>query len=618
MHKNRVAAPRLSTIRILVPWLIGALTLAGCAINPQQEEAKLLAPIAGAELSRAGALESKGEASAAAEVYLELAKGARPPAREQLQIKAARAYLSAGKTAEARRVINDISRASLTPAQGQILLLIEADLALLAGRPNEAISGLERMRPSTLPKELKAERLGTLAAAHRMSNDPIAAAEALNELDSLLSDPDARLQNQVSLISTLAVLPPGQLRDLARGGRGSMKGWADVALLAQSYGADPRKLESSYRSWRGSGLGHPALPELARAYTASLSGGYSAGDAVTVMLPRGGRFADAANAVRDGIQAASRADTSGGRPTIDQADSTNAGSVAALHRRAVASGADYVIGPLQKPAVDTLAAEPSLAVPTLALNEGTRAGKPPANLFQYSLSPDNEATEVASKAAALGYKRALVLYPEGDWGSRLTSAFSGQWRKLGGTVVGQSAYNPGYSSYEKSVSDLLARGQADFVFLVATDDLASKIYPQVKLASSGSLPVISTSHVYSGSFDPARDQALVGLYFVDIPWMLGVGGDGPLSRRGLSGTSAYLSGPLARLYAMGIDAYRLAPRVSELASRPGAFYPGQTGGLWIDPVGRVQRQLTLGRFTNTGPRPADDLGSDGKGKDSDR
>jgi outer membrane PBP1 activator LpoA protein len=338
---------------------------------------------------------------------------------------------------------------------------------------------------------------------------------------------------------------------------------------------------------------------LAEAYVNILSGGYASGESVTVMLPRGGRFAGAARSVKEGIEAASRADTSGSRPALDFIDSTQTSRARALHAKAVESGADYVIGPLAKESVDSLAAGPALAVPTLALNQTTRDNQPAANLFQFSLSPENEAAEVANKAAAMGLKRAAVLYPEGPWGARLASAFRNQWRRLGGTLEAESVYSPTARNFQKTATTLLGDSQADALFLVATNELAHKLYPQIRLSRS-SMVVMSTSHVYSGVFDPARDRVLAGLYFVDIPWMLNSGGEGTLSRRRLSGSSFEVANPLARLYAMGIDAYRITPRLPALAKNPGAFYPGQTGGLSIDSLGRVQRQLALGRFGESG------------------
>jgi hypothetical protein len=322
------------------------------------------------------------------------------------------------------------------------------------------------------------------------------------------------------------------------------------------------------------------------------------------MLPRRGRFAPAGRAVKEGIEAARQADTSGHQPVLSLVDSTSAGRTRAIHADAVKSGADYVLGPLEKEAVDALAAGPALTVPTLALNQTTRDSRAAGNLFQFALSPENEAAEVAIKAAEMGHRRALVLYPEGAWGERLASSFRSQWRRLGGTALaGQAVYNPTARSYERTVANLVGGADADVLFLVATNDLARRLYPQIRLASSP-LTVIGTSHVYSGAFDPARDPVLAGLYFVDIPWMLDSGGDGPLSRRRLTSSSFEVANPLARLYAMGIDAYRLAPRLPALAKSPGAFYPGQTGGLSIDSLGRVQRQLALGRFSETDVREA--------------
>jgi uncharacterized protein len=263
-----------------------------------------------------------------------------------------------------------------------------------------------------------------------------------------------------------------------------------------------------------------------------------------------------------------------------------------------------VIGPLEKPAVEALIEARTSKVPTLALNESTEAEHRALNLFQFALSPENEAAEAANKGLALGAKRALILHPNDAWGQRLASAFGTQWRGQGGAVVGQASFDPAWSDHEKTLSRLMEGQDADLLFLVATAEMARKIHPQIQVAANKPLIVISTSHVYSGRFDATADKALVGLYFVDIPWMLDLGGEGPLAHRLVMGRTSSAAGPLARLYAMGLDAYRLTPRLSELAANPGAYHPGQTGGLAVDPLGRITRQLVLGRFTETGPRLA--------------
>ena len=335
------------------------------------------------------------------------------------------------------------------------------------------------------------------------------------------------------------------------------------------------------------------------------NGGYSIGDKVAVILPAKGPVADAANAVREGLRAANGVDDTPAKPTLNFIASDQPNQITDAYKKSVAGGATQVIGPLLKPAVDTLASGPALKVPTLALNQAAKPGKAADNLYQFSLAPETEAQEVANKAKALGFSSALMLAPKGEAGQRRADAFRRQWQRLGGTLVGEAGFDPAAKDPVKGLSGLLGKGKADFLFLAADADQALKVYAAVREAAIA-LPVVATSAVYSGSADAARDKTLAGLYFVDAPWVLGVNAaDDPLARTKLKKGAAALSTPLGlRLYAMGIDAYRLAPRLAALAKDPTATFPGETGTLSIDAQGRVQRQLTLAQFTARGPQPA--------------
>lgn len=331
-------------------------------------------------------------------------------------------------------------------------------------------------------------------------------------------------------------------------------------------------------------------------------GGFAPGDRVVLLLPTAGPFLGVSDAVRDGVRAAADVDDAQSRPKLVPLDSGTSERVIAVHGQALEGGATHVIGPIEKPAVDALATSGGLKVPTLALNEGTSAGTPAANLYQFALSPETDAIEVANKAKALGFTRALMLFPNDGAGKRRAGAFRGHWDRLGGTLAGEATFNP--SAPAGSIQALLGRAGADFLFLAANAEQARVIFPQIR-KDAADLPVIATSDVYTGEADGARDRALAGLYFVDMPWMLGVErADDPLRRADLKSTANHLTTPLGRrLYAMGIDAYRLVPRLSALADRPGASFAGQTGRLSVDALGRVQRQLLLARFTESGPEP---------------
>ena len=336
----------------------------------------------------------------------------------------------------------------------------------------------------------------------------------------------------------------------------------------------------------------------------AVRGGYAPNDQVALLLPLEGPLLGVADAVRDGVRAAAGVDDAESKPKLVPVGSGPPDQVTKSFGEAVGEGATYVIGPIDKPSVDALAAMGGLRVVTLALNEGTFAGRPTPNLFQFSLSPEADAVEVANKAKALGFTSALMLYPDDGAGKRRADAFRSHWSRLGGTLVGESAFDPGAAAYPAKTQGLLARGDADFLFLAANGDQAQAIYPQIR-KTAVDLPVIATSDVYSGDLDPVRDRALAGLYFIDMPWMLGVEKrNDPLRRAGTRSSAAYLATPLGkRLYAMGIDAYRLAPRLARLASQPGSTFAGQTGRLSLDAMGRVRRELVLGRFTESGPEP---------------
>lgn len=325
------------------------------------------------------------------------------------------------------------------------------------------------------------------------------------------------------------------------------------------------------------------------------SSGYRGGEVVAVLLPESGRYANAAKVVRNGILAAQRADKQGKRPQLRFYDTSDGKSTPALIKRAAGEGASLAIGPLQKKAVNGLASSSSLPIPTLALNRATTDKAPSKNLYQFALSPEDEAADAATKAWKEGLRSALLLYPDGSWGNRISRGFRQKWRALGGKVVASQVYDPGELDFSQPVGNLLnSKRDADFVFLVATPRSAPAIWPQLKYQAGSALPVYATSHVYSAGSNRKADQELAGLYFVDIPWLVAPEKGDSVSRKKDD------QGKYPRLYAMGIDAYRLAPRLEWMAARQ-ASVQGKTGRLTLDSRRRVRRQLNLARLSAGGP-----------------
>ncbi len=561
--------------------------MASCAIDSARDTERLLDTLPPNALAEARRLEREGQPNAAADAYLALAETTPAPARQQLQIEAAKARLQAGDGHRASRILLELDQAALTASQRQRALLLQADVALSRGRAAEAIGALDRVDRGALPTRLKTHSLGSLATAYRLSNQPLRAAEQLDRLDRLLDTAAARLDNQVSLLFTLTSLHQASLAQAADTTTGRLRGWVELAQLLAGKSTPSPALDARLRDWRRRTPNHPALARLEDTYFARLAGGYAPGAKALVLLPTGGHFGAAGTVLREGIMAAYAADRSETRPALSfRADGV------ALSSRDDLAGANLVIGPVQQASVTALARQGPQPVPTLALNRVS--GATTANLFQFSLAPEDEAANAANYAFTAGLKRAALVYPQSAWGTRMADAFRSQWRALGGTLSAQ----PSYGSVSEA-ANAVAHSDAQVVLLVATTQNVAALWEALRFTGVA-IPVIATSHVYDGTFNPTQHLGLAGLYFVDIPWLLDQQRADRLSRQALRGTLSNVSGPLARLYAMGIDAYRLAPRIAEMGQQPGSFFAGETGGLSVDSRGQVRRQLTLARFTPSG------------------
>ena len=105
----------------------------------------------------------------------------------------------------------------------------------------------------------------------------------------------------------------------------------------------------------------------------------------------------------------------------------------------------------------------------------------------------------------------------------------------------------------------------------------------------------ATSHVFSASGDQNQYNDMNGVRFCETPWLLDA--NDPL-RRQVAAQWPQAGGSLGRLYAMGVDAYRLAPRLGQLKALPDSRIEGASGSLTMTPSQRVQRQLPWAQFVS--------------------
>ncbi len=245
---------------------------------------------------------------------------------------------------------------------------------------------------------------------------------------------------------------------------------------------------------------------------------------------------------------------------------------------------DIIVGPLARPAVEALAAGALVTRPTIALNHPEQPAPLPRALLVLGLSIEDEARQAAQWASdEHPGARALVLGGAAAWQQRAATAFDLRWSELGHNGGRAELAGPDGRITEDALDELKTRIEIDPPDLLFAALDASQLR-QVRAALGPAIPCYAAS-----SANPGRSKAAVpeldGVRLLDLPWEVQPDAPqaAPYPRREESGHSLDLD----RLYALGIDAFRVA---RQLALHPDTPFTldGVTGKLAID-AGQVVR-----------------------------
>ena len=104
----------------------------------------------------------------------------------------------------------------------------------------------------------------------------------------------------------------------------------------------------------------------------------------------------------------------------------------------------------------------------------------------------------------------------------------------------------------------------------------------------------ATSHISSTKQDSDKDRDLDEIQFVDIPWMLDQNKNHDYAE--INKLWPDEGSRFSRLFALGIDAYRLIPSLRRLMVHPDESGSYHTGELSVDKNGRVHRRLLMATY----------------------
>jgi uncharacterized protein len=626
--------PRLRTA--FAACLIAAFA-ASCATAPSPDDAP-------PSVARAELLLKQNNPAAAARMYEQLAAGNPPPARIDLALAAARAWVAANRATDAARVL-DANSNGLSAAQQFERELIRGEVAAASGQYAPAWQQVSKIPTPVRPAD--ASRLFLLQQQVALrAGQPVDGVRAGIERERVATSDTERARARRDLLTDLrSAIDSGLRVDPAAARDELVRGWLEIGQIAASATRSPLSAPAALERWRGRYPGHPATTIAASEIiapgerTASLNSATTQSSSlqsisIALLLPLASnqsQVATAARLIRDGFMAAVTRQPQAGRPTVRIYD-TAALTVPTALKNARADGADMVVGPLTKPEVQAANDERTGNLPMLLLNNLSGNAATGANIYQYALAPEDEARQIARQMVTSGKRNALVLTPSNDWGTRVAAAFTDELTRGGGLVVVHTTYDMNSSDPTPRVTAALGiddsnsrndklrsitgarfgfeprpRPDIDAIFLAGyapdTAGLLSPlrlIYPVLNRYADH-LPTFMTQDGLEADINANRE--LVGMYLLDTPWSLDVTGPAAETRTATESAWRESGAKQSRYFAFGFDAANLA-----LAIRPGTAWPlaGLTGRLSLTPEGRVERNLQWARITSTGQvQPAD-------------
>jgi uncharacterized protein len=499
-----------------------------------------------------------------------------------------------------------------------------AEIYLQQQKPDKALAELDRI-PQPLPREDVSDLLALRARALFAMNRPAAGVTTALERERGLN-PDEVRANRRLIWQGLQQSAAGNANFSAPpGASATVTGWLELGRAALTAARNPFTANEDLADWRSRYPSHPANSLLNEDVLPELGVGLDYPAQIALLLPLSGRQQGAGVAVRDGFMAALLQQEQSKRPVINVYDSAEMGATTA-YRRAIADGAQFVVGPLTKDDVTAIATSGETSVLTLALNQAADEANPPPLMYQFALDPEEEARQVAQRVVADGRMRGLLLLPNNEWGQRVFKAFDTEMKTLGGTIAAMRFYDPTERDYSQPITKLLLvdesraranalsatigtrlefeprrRGDAQFVFVGAQPVQGRSLRPALRFHLAEDLPVYATSDIFEP--DAEANSDLEGVIFPDMPWVISPDAVSTQLRTALSRHWPARARGRGRLYAFGFDAYRLVPLLKAGKFGNAHAVPGMTGLLSVDSNGHVRRELDWAQVAGGKPNP---------------
>lgn len=537
----------------------------------------------------------KEDAYASSEFYINKAEQAGDKEdKVTYRLLAVRKLIEENKAYEAQNTFDELNGFQEQIQKNEIhkleYTLISAQLAALQGNTAQASTLLKGLQTSQLSRSQQVRFYQTQARIAEQNKDVLENVRARAVITRYLTDNKLRQENNDQIWETLRNANKGMLANASAGaGETEFAGWLALIKVYNDNVTTPAQMPQGINNWKQLYPNHSANSFMPTELQGVANFQQTQLNTVALLLPLSGDAKILGDIIKKGFDDAKGDDT-----TVVQTFDTDAGSVASILTQAKQQGAQTIIGPLLKPRVDEMLANPEIkGVNVLALNSTPNVANI-GGVCYYGLSPESEARSGAEKLYRDGYSRAIVAAPQDDFGQRSADAFSQRWRQLTNNDADVRYYNQPLDSVS-AIQNSGVSTQGAALYALGTAEQVVEIKQGIDNSTmAGQLPVYTSSRSNSPNNGVEFYTAMEGVKFSEIPLLAEPDSDSYKKADQL----AEHDFSMMRLYAMGADAWSLANKFNEFRQIPGYSVSGLTGNLTAGANCNIERNMTWMQYRN--------------------
>ena len=604
----------------------GAILLSSCSSTPKTTSAPKVAQVKKTAPIEEQIVTPEHKLLEAKRVWQQLRNKTQ---RDSLLLDAAALYIEQNETLLAQQILYEMKQDGVAPSltDHYTLLVVKAYQNDATASPSQLLSLLESTRMAPEYQVQKAELQTTLYAKQRLW------AQASNSLLKTQVDDEQKISQVWQWLMLLS------LDEIERANTQypALQPFIALRQITTDYAYSPEQLTQAVAQFQRVYSSHLLGKKLPHDVASALTLNPPEIKEIVVLLPLTGRLATTGQSVKDGIMAAyyqqlTLSEQPNNLPKLRFVDTSNADTTTLVN---AIGDAKFVIGPLLKETVEQLIPQLPMDVNMLALNrpdaplvantnisdESPELGLN-SNINYFALAPEDEANQLAQYIYDKGYRAPIVVSAQSSLYQRMNNAFLNRWKTLHNqdkygqhettTVVFNDSTslrdgitqaldvaqsNQRINQIEYMVNDTvynMPRSRRDIDAIVAfaspqdTELLNPIIEASLNPLNAKPVPVFATSR--SLDYDSGKNQwrDLQNVRFLDMPWMLPAHPWQDLADE----TNQIWPDRTTmqnRLFAFGVDAFGLLPKLGVMNTLAYITYNGLTGQLVMNNNKEVER-----------------------------